>query len=341
MLDTQKEKRKNSSRNPYLLIAGIGLIVIGAIAAFVIGSQTSEAISPDCITQTGYQMAILDGHDLLISNPEMGIFEKLMVNLSRLSIVDMRWSPDGRYIMLLASEENAENYDVYVFNPAGGRLRNLTGGKFPLAAPSIAWSPDGKTIGLLSRDSDGTEAILHYVLIDPDNGNVIWSADSEDMFNTSYGNLWSWSPDSQKLALIINQDGFYNLHVYDLETDSLIPMGYSMGTVPAWSPDSAQLLLIEPDFQIIDATKGKTVMSLDELWRPIAAYWGPGKHIYVIDEKQNHYDLIIDEDSQTVTMSEPLFVTPSPENASVQKDCLANQSIKLITWNPIPVSELP
>ena len=341
----QKEKRKRTNPRPYLLIIGIILVIAGMVAAVIIGSnQTGEQIGADCIEQTGYQVAIYDGHDVLISDPQTGVLQKPAVNLSRLNIHDMRWSPDGRHILLYASENDPSVDDVYVFSPLGGRLRNLTNGKFPLeSSQSVAWSPNGKIIGLLWRDS-AEEPILHYQLIDADSGDMIWSVDSEDMFNTAYGNLWQWSPAGNKLALILNQDGFYNLHVYDLLQDSLIPIAQAVSTVPEWSPDSTHLLLIEPQFQIVDATIGQTVRSFQNAVsaQVTSAKWSSDGS-QIVYETGNSYSVMNADGSNTQVITAQdrdnlLNVAVFRPDVS---GCLANQRVNLISWNPIAVSDLP
>ena len=98
------------------------------------------------------------------------------------------WSPDGRRIAYVRSDDRSETSDLYLMNADGSAKRRLTHVR---DAEEPAWSPDGKRIAL-SHDGD-------IFVLDLDSGSL--QRLTKTPLIESYPD---WSPDGKRIAYELN-----------------------------------------------------------------------------------------------------------------------------------------
>jgi Tol biopolymer transport system component len=132
--------------------------------------------------------------------------EALLADTGGNDIVDLDWSPDGKYLLLSMSNlvKGAGVYDIFIFNLATRQLSNLTPDNLSISG-NPAWSLDGDIIAYTRRDEIEFTHTLH--LMKPDG-----TCDRAIPINDA----WSpaWSPDGTRLAFV-KPDGIYILNLQD------------------------------------------------------------------------------------------------------------------------------
>jgi dipeptidyl aminopeptidase/acylaminoacyl peptidase/uncharacterized Ntn-hydrolase superfamily protein len=107
--------------------------------------------------------------------------------------MQVRISPDGRYVAYVVQEanweENAFESQVWIANPATGQTYQLTRGKKSSREPR--WSPDGKRLAFIS--DRGGEAQLY--LISPSGGEGVALTNHETAVSR-----FEWSPNGKQIA---------------------------------------------------------------------------------------------------------------------------------------------
>jgi Tol biopolymer transport system component len=157
------------------------------------------------------------------------------------------WSPDGKWIAYLASDDDSDAYDLYLMNESGKDSRKING-DFILSKQrtSISWSPDSKsltTVCVIEGNRD--------ICIFPIDGTapVRLTSSSNDEEHPS------WSPDGRSIAYVsyqnINGDlcvDFYTVNIDDLSIIKLTdfpPSDHVFYTPPPiWSPDGDYLAIV-------------------------------------------------------------------------------------------------
>jgi Tol biopolymer transport system component len=173
------------------------------------------------------------------------------------------WSPDGRRIAFLS--DRSGDWDIYVMNADGSGQQHLAGNPGLDRAP--AWSPDGRylawesyTCGLPTVwicNADGSNS---HPLLGP--GRKVQVTQVEDwqtkdgLFNfaavdnpfpdnTFFLTSPTWSPDSTRIAAVLDGRGGYGSDVVLVPVDGsrLLKLTSYIGCsgVLAWSPDGKQL----------------------------------------------------------------------------------------------------
>lgn len=198
-----------------------------------------------------------------------------------------RWSPDGKRLIYAVDMQGGEEFDLFVYNVEDGTHTNLTPGTpFTIRARS-SWSPCGQWIAFISdlsnrfdtyiMPSTGGEAQLLLSLPYPD-WKAHWSPDGRWLMVISetqgqdYGAFIvpvgggeprqieidgkpacikdaSWSPDGSRIAFASNEDEFFNVGVFELNSGRVdwLTGGTGDKEYPAWSPDGKRLAYIHSD----------------------------------------------------------------------------------------------
>ncbi|HCE18200.1 MAG TPA: hypothetical protein DEQ80_10105 [Anaerolinea thermolimosa] len=156
----------------------------------------------------------------------------------------LRWSPDGRWILFVAPAEGDTGLDVWAI-PADGSLPplNLTRRKGDDTEP--AFSPDGRLIAFTNNGREDGVRQLYLMNVDG-SGQTRLSYDQEEFGAT-------WSPDMRMLAFVMNVSGRQILNLRGESDPAVEPRPYyvtpqrfdfsslagSLGQVaqPTWSPD--------------------------------------------------------------------------------------------------------
>jgi tol-pal system beta propeller repeat protein TolB len=219
------------------------------------------------------------------------------------------WSPDGRRIVLSATEAN--NVDIYAIDVRSGRSTRLTTAPGDDRDPS--WSPDGTRVAF-SSNRDGTPQV--YVMDANGRNQRRLTSDASPAL------VPRWSPDGSMIAFAAGDDAGRDLYV--ISSTGGVPRRLTAGALvtkdsPQWSPDGSRIA-----FQIADGKNYDIgVVRLDLSAHPVSrladsnAYdgsytWSPdGQHlafisardgfdgVYVVDAEGGHVDRLTDSASLT------------------------------------------
>lgn len=132
-----------------------------------------------------------------------------------------QWSADGQQ---LAFEANGE---IYTTRPDGSEKQHVASGRDPV------WAPDADVIAYAGSDAEP--------------GIWLLNADGSKRTRlTSKGLQPVWSPNGRYIAFYASGADFadWNIHVYDLQNDSLWNVTKRPGAhqSPSWAPDSSRLV---------------------------------------------------------------------------------------------------
>jgi WD40 repeat protein len=202
--------------------------------------------------------------------------------LPYLTVADLSWSPDGRYLALPAGDlayGTGEPNRLAIWDVAAGQaVTNKLDTQFNLAWFEADYSPDGSQVlvrGISAWPEGLSDAETIYAL-DAQTGQVRRS------FSSTAGR-WlrsnGWSADGTQVAGG-TADGI--LLVWDYQTGELVNtmVGHKAGTMInalEWSPDGARIATAADTARIWDAETGETLFVLpheapSEVW---SAVWSP------------------------------------------------------------------
>lgn len=158
--------------------------------------------SPD-----GSQMVFLsENHELSIW--DIGSGERRQLTNNELPGSDPSWSPDSNELVFRMSSTEAEPGGIYRIRKDGTKLR-------PVLESDLAfqpqWSPDGKQIAF-AYDDGRKETVASTLWVMNADGSqarelVPVSADTDRVV------ALTWSPDSNRIALVSTKDGFCGLYI--------------------------------------------------------------------------------------------------------------------------------
>lgn len=221
-----------------------------------------------------------------------------------------RWSPDGRYLAYLSSEEGGSQ--VWLTSSDGGPARRVTDAPSP--ARTFAWSPDGTRIAYVAADPADPAVIERQKLVElstdvapADRLWIAWvdSGEAEPVTSPPLNVLGTpdWSPDGSAIAFNHAPSTDFQgvketeVSVIDLGTrarSSIRLVGTSFAT-PRFSPDGAWVA-VRSDVAPADgpARRAVYVVSADgakERWiseadqfTEIAGWTGDGMGIVVVSQ---------------------------------------------------------
>lgn len=144
---------------------------------------------------------------------------------------NMSWSPDGRGLAVL-SEANGQ-FALYILPLDGNRERMIRNIFHPCW--DAKWSPDGKWIAVES-EATASDRSIHVVPVGQHKGKVRTVQLTQDgkPLNAQHP---AWSPDSKSLAFSCENSEWFNIGLYDVETQTITWVTDSVGddTQPTWS----------------------------------------------------------------------------------------------------------
>lgn len=153
--------------------------------------------------------------------------KKVLVNIDYGDIVTSTWSPDGKYVLLVAR-------DGSVGSGAGGVWKldvENNSLEYLVDAGSSAWAPDGKSIASFVFERPNKRSLR---LIDVNTKNVTSIYETTDM---GYDFGLSWSSDGQNLVFALGVDGPGNLYTVNVLTREVLQITENVrSSRPAWSP---------------------------------------------------------------------------------------------------------
>ncbi len=211
-----------------------------------------------------------DGSHIVFAHPPSGVFvvradgtdmwslppgSPMGTNLS-LGNFSPAFSPDGSRVAYAAIDRSGVSSDIVTSNLDGSDLRRLTDHKAVDAYP--VWSPDGSQILFYSRRAGSPgNPTLSLFIIDSDGSNL--RELSPESSRPIAKRPPVWSPDGQRIAVVVWGDGF-EFFVQTIRTDGseLTTLGETASN-PAWSPDGTRLAFIREG----DETRGLYTMDPD------------------------------------------------------------------------------
>lgn len=141
-----------------------------------------------------------------ISFPDMG------------EILNPTWSPDGRYVCFSALIGGFT--DLFLYDLQEEKLNRITDDPYSDLHP--AWSPDGDSIVFVTDRFSSDLNLLEIgnyemALLDPNTGDMSKIVG----FNNSKNTNPQWSPDSQSIYFLADQNGITNIYRKDMQSGSI------------------------------------------------------------------------------------------------------------------------
>jgi dipeptidyl aminopeptidase/acylaminoacyl peptidase len=150
---------------------------------------------------------------------------------------EVRWSPDGRWLMVVM-EAVGQDYWTFVVPAGGDGPRPITDNGDPIPASGACWSPDSACVAFASN-RDG----LYYVgIYELATGQITWTGGGDEEKKEHL----DWSPDGQRLAYVGNRGPATRLILLDLKDDSQVGYQVEPGVHyrPHFAPDGEHLLCV-------------------------------------------------------------------------------------------------
>ncbi len=158
------------------------------------------------------------------------------------------WSPDGKRIAYLASDNDSDAYDLYLINESGNDSRKINGNvKISPYGTTISWAPDSKSLATICIIDLNTD-----ICIFPIDGTapVRLTSSSSDEEHPS------WSPNGRSISYVSNQIinsalyvNFYTINVDDLRIIMLTDFPPYTDSAwytppPIWSPNGDHIAIV-------------------------------------------------------------------------------------------------
>ena len=240
----------------------------GQFLPYLSGVSAGEAdFSPD-----GQWIVYVSYPDLTLWRARTDGSQRMQVTYWPVYATLPRWSPDGRQIAFVGTE-NGKPWKIYLISPQGGTPQEVFSQDREEADPT--WSPDGKQIAF-GRPSYGMDlGELEIQIFDLTTHQSTSVPGSRGMFSPR------WSPDGRYLAALTSDSR--KLMLFDLTTRQWSQwLRTEDGTIgyPVWARDSKSIyaerfLAAEPSMHKLKlgATRSERFLSWNDLHR-FGGVWG-------------------------------------------------------------------
>lgn len=151
------------------------------------------------------------------------------------------WSPDGSMVAFSSSRNGA--LELFIMDTRKWDAVPVTGKPVPGSFPN--WSPDGEELVYVSHDTNGKGDISILNLGTGAVSRVI--ASNEDK------NWPTWSPDGGQLAFSLMRDGDWDLFLFDIASQKMIPLVQQ----PGLDGQASWARLSEEVWQELKISKGR------------------------------------------------------------------------------------
>src|SRR5262245_20423320 len=246
--------------------------IVGSMTPITLGERrvTAPELSPDGQWLAFYTFGSPQ-EDLFVARRD-GSESRQLTNDRRRDRVP-RWSPDGKRIAFYSDRRG--NYEIWAIDLDGGGLRRLTN-----CAPDNcfypAWSPDGTRLAFYKA---GVNTFITE--LDKQSGGQTPLPSRTD--DEGHFELWSWSPDGQKLAGVWQAGKSSGVFTYSLATRRYERIT-DFGSDPVWLSDNYRLLFIfRHKLYLVDtrAKQPREILSPDGLRVSLATPSRDDRQIYL------------------------------------------------------------
>jgi dipeptidyl aminopeptidase/acylaminoacyl peptidase len=217
--------------------------------------NTSEGrISPDC--KTVAFVSDVTGAPELWAVPVRGGWPVQLTDLNE-SVADVRWSPDGSWLIFTSDYGGNERRDLFRVPAGGGAVERLTDTK--LSESELRVSPDGKRLAFTADPDADFDFQLH--VMDLATKKVVRLTKEPVKVQSPL-----WSPDGRTIAVTRSGDDQKgDLLLIDADTGAKVVVGPPVkGTIlrpGTFAPDGKSLALIAPNAAGFDQL---AVLKLDD-----------------------------------------------------------------------------
>jgi len=150
------------------------------------------------------------------------------------SFANPEWSPDGRYFILSGQKDGSSN--LYLYDIEAGTTEMVTSDFHARIHP--AWSSDGKSI-VYSSEAENEKGQYRKYCFNISIMNVeTRETRTLDLFPGAYNLNPRFSFDNRSVYFLSDADGFRNLYMYNLQTDSLFRLTSYVSGISGITPFS-------------------------------------------------------------------------------------------------------
>lgn len=201
--------------------------------------ETPDAIQPNLSWSP-------DGRQIAFISNRSGQFDTYVLDLesktTRLVLNtphpdwDVRWSPDGLWLAVVA-ETRGQDYGTYLVSLENGEIRTITWDGAMLNARDARWSPDGSQLAFCS-DLHGQYEIGIYTLT---SGEISWITSGKGDKRAP-----DWSPGGEQLVYVISEGPLSQLAIQAIDQSRPVTYRIEPGVhaAPHFTPDGKRVLLL-------------------------------------------------------------------------------------------------
>lgn len=192
------------------------------------GAKFSPRFSPDG-TKIAFALDIdgSESYHICIHDLAKNTTSDLTPKIDHAHQPNFDFSPDGTSIAILSDENGG--FALYRLEIATGKRELILDVRRPMW--DVKWSPDGKFIAVEAEWQASDRAIL---VVEMESGKQTALTLDGAILNAQHP---AWSPDSKALAFSCENGEWFNIGVFDVETQKVSWLSESAGddTQPAWS----------------------------------------------------------------------------------------------------------
>jgi dipeptidyl aminopeptidase/acylaminoacyl peptidase len=147
---------------------------------------------------------------------------------------DVRWSPDGRWLAVIA-EARGQDFATFIVPAQGGEARQIADGEGPINAKEARWAPDSARL-IFSSDVHGQYDIG---IFESGTGKITWMTEGEAEKVSP-----DWSPDGGQIVYVANQGPLNRVAVRKLGEGKArhYQVGPGVHASPRFTPDGEKII---------------------------------------------------------------------------------------------------